>query len=124
MLALLISVLGLDAAVVGFVLAVAFPGAEVSAPPEACTTPARGSVDDPDWVVEFVDVWLVDDAVPVPVFGEDDSVPLDEELLEELDELLRKPVDEEPVESASAIAGLLAIPTPSPSANASAPTRP
>jgi hypothetical protein len=123
-LALLISVPELDTAAVGFVPAVLLAGAEVSAPPEACTTPARGSGDDPDWVVEFVDVSLVDDAVPVPVFGEDDSVPLDEELLEELDELLREPVDEEPVESASAIAGLLAIPTPSPSANASAPTRP
>jgi hypothetical protein len=49
-----------------------------------------------------------------------DVEPLDEELLEELEEL----VDEESVGSASAIAGLLAIATPSPSVTANAPTRP
>ncbi len=119
--------LGLVAGVVGLVLAVLLAGVEVSAPPEACTTPARGSDGDPDWVAEFVDVSLADDAAPVlagPVFGDDDPVPLDEALPAELDELLGEPVDEEPVESASAIAGLLAVATPSPRANASAPTRP
>jgi hypothetical protein len=49
-----------------------------------------------------------------------DVGPCDEELLEELEE----PVDEEPIGSASAIAGLLAIATPTPSATANAPTRP
>jgi hypothetical protein len=127
-LALLISVLGVDVEVVCLVLAVPAAGVVVSAPPEAATTPAGGSVDDPDWVVEFVDVSLADDAVPVlagPVFGDDDPVPLDEELLEEpVDVPLGEPADEEPLESASAIAGLLAMATPSPSATASAPTRP
>jgi hypothetical protein len=127
-LALLISLLGVDVGVVCLVLAVPVAGVEVSAPPETCTTPARGSVGDPDWVAEFVDVWLADDAASVlagPVFGDDDPVPLDDELLEEpVDVPLGEPVEEEPLESASAIAALLAIATPSPSATASAPTRP
>ncbi|WP_235658251.1 hypothetical protein [Mycolicibacterium moriokaense] len=127
-LALLISLLGVDAGVVGLVLLVPLAGAEMSAPPAACTTPARGSVGDPDWVAEFVDVSLADDAATVlagPVFGEDDPVPLDDEILEEpADVPLAEPVEEEPLESASAIAGLLAVATPSPSATASAPTRP
>ena len=46
--ALLVEVLGLDVAVVGLVLVVPVPVMEVLAPPEACTTPARGAVDDPD----------------------------------------------------------------------------
>ena len=41
-----------------------------------------------------------------------------------MDVPLGEPVEEEPLESASAIAALLAIATPSPSATASAPTRP
>ena len=87
-----------------------------------------------------------DDAVPVlvgPVLGDDDAdaatvefegepedgepadvEPLDEELLEERVELLEERVDEEPLGSASAIAGLLAIATPNPSVTANAPTRP
>jgi hypothetical protein len=143
--ALGVEVLGLEVAVVGSVLVVPVPVTEVLAPPVACTTPARGSVDDPDWVEDFVDAWLDDDAVPVlvgAVLGDDDAddadatvefeeepddgepadvEPLDEELLEEL---LEEPVDEEPLGSASAIAGLLAIATPNPSVTANAPTRP
>jgi hypothetical protein len=46
--ALLVEVLGLDAAAVGVVLVVPVPVTEVLAPPEACTTPACGSVEDPD----------------------------------------------------------------------------
>lgn len=56
-----------------------------------------------------------------PEDGEPADVELlDEEPLEELEE----PVDEGPIGSASAIAGLLAIATPTPSATANAPTRP
>jgi hypothetical protein len=46
--ALLVEVLGLDVAAVGVVLVVPVPVTEVLAPPEACTTPACGSVEDPD----------------------------------------------------------------------------
>ena len=46
--ALLVEVLGPDVAVVVSVLVVPVPVTEVLAPPEACTTPACGSVDDPD----------------------------------------------------------------------------
>jgi hypothetical protein len=46
--ALLVEVLGPDVAVVVSLLVVPVPVTEVLAPPEACTTPARGSVDDPD----------------------------------------------------------------------------
>jgi hypothetical protein len=46
--ALLVEVPGPDVAVVVSVLVVPVPVTEVLAPPEACTTPARGSVDDPD----------------------------------------------------------------------------
>ena len=142
--ALLVEVLGLEVAVVGSVLVVPVAVTEVLAPPVACTTPARGSVDDRDWVVDFVDGSVDDDAVPVlvgPVLGDDDAdgdatvefeeepedgepadfEPLHEELLEEL---LEEPVDEEPLGSASAIAGLLAIATPNPTVTANAPTRP
>jgi hypothetical protein len=45
--ALVNEVLGLCVAVVGVVLVVSVPVTEVLAPPEACTTPACGSVDDP-----------------------------------------------------------------------------
>jgi len=41
-------VLGPNVAVVVSVLVVPLPVTEVLAPPEACTTSARGSVDDPD----------------------------------------------------------------------------
>ena len=143
--ALRVEVLGLEVAVVGSVLVEPVPVTEVLAPPVACTTPAPGSVDDPDWVEDFVDASLDDDAVPVlvgAVLGDDhaddadatvefeeepddgepaDVEPLDEELLEEL---LEEPVDEEPLGSASAIAGLLASATPNPSVTANAPTRP
>jgi hypothetical protein len=44
----LVEVLGVDVAVVGSVPVVSVPFTEVLAPPEACTTPACGSVDDPD----------------------------------------------------------------------------
>lgn len=53
-----------------------------------------------------------------------DVEPCDEELLEELEEPLEESVDEEPRGSASAIPGLLAIATPTPSVTANAPTRP
>jgi hypothetical protein len=55
----------------------------------------------------------------VSVLGVDDAdvEPLD-------DELLVVSVDDAPVVSASAIAGLLAIDTPNPSVTANAPTRP
>lgn len=53
-----------------------------------------------------------------------DVEPCDEGLLEELEEPLEEPVDEEPRGSASAIPGLLAIATPTPSVTANAPTRP
>jgi hypothetical protein len=46
--ALLVEVLGPDVAVVVSVLVVPVPVTEVFAPPEAATTAARGSVDDPD----------------------------------------------------------------------------
>jgi len=46
--ALLVEVLGPDVAVVVSMLVVPVPVTEVLAPPEACTTPARVSVDDPD----------------------------------------------------------------------------
>ncbi|HKP40293.1 hypothetical protein [Mycobacterium sp.] len=99
---------------------------EVLAPPDACTRPACGSLDDPGCVVESVDVCVVceDDDVAVPVLvvsvlGVDDAdgEPLDAELL-------LVSVDDAPVVSASAIAGLLAIDTPNPSVTANAPTRP
>ena len=53
-----------------------------------------------------------------------DVEPCEEELLEELEEPLEEPVDEEPRGSASAIPGLLAIATPTPSVTTNAPTRP
>jgi hypothetical protein len=46
--ALLVEVLGPEVAVVDSVLVVSVPVTEVTAPPEACTNPARGSVDDAD----------------------------------------------------------------------------
>ena len=53
----------------------------------------------------------------------EDGKPADVELCDE--ELLEKPLDEEPPGSASAIAGLLASATPNPSSmTANAPTRP
>jgi hypothetical protein len=82
---------------------------------------------------------VVDPVVPIfvePVLGDgdgdveseadpEDGEPavvnrLDDELSDELDE----PVEEELLGSASAIAWLLAIATPTPSATANAPTRP
>jgi hypothetical protein len=74
--ALLVEVLGPDLSVVGSVLVVPVPVTEVLAPPEACTTPARGSVDDPDGVEESVDASVDDETVPVlvgPVLGDDDA---------------------------------------------------
>jgi hypothetical protein len=47
-LALVVEVLALVVAVVGLVLVVPVPVTEGLAPPEACPTPARRSVDDPD----------------------------------------------------------------------------
>ena len=47
-LALVVEVLAFVVAVVGLVLVVPVPVTEVLAPPEACTTPARRSVEDPD----------------------------------------------------------------------------
>ena len=139
--AVLVEVLGSDVAVVGSVLVVPVSVTEVLAPPEACTTPACGSVDEPGGVEEFVDASVDDDTVPVlvgPVLGDDeaddadvtvefaeesdDGEPADVEPLDE--ELLEEPVDEEPLGSASAIAGLLASTTPNPSVTANAPTRP
>ena len=71
--------------------------------------------DDADGAVEFEEPEDVEPA---------DVEPCDEELLEELEEPLLEPVDEEPPGSASAIPGLLAIATPTPSVTANAPTRP
>jgi hypothetical protein len=48
LLALVVEVLALVVAVVGSVLVAPVPVTEVLAPPEACTTPARRSVEDPD----------------------------------------------------------------------------
>lgn len=137
--ALRVEVLGLE--VVGSVLVEPVPVTEALAPPVACATPARGTVDDPDWVEDFVDASLDDDAVPVlvgAVLGDDDAddadatvefaeepeggEPADVEPLDE--ELLDEPLDKEPFGSASAIAGLLASATPNPSVTANAPTRP
>lgn len=65
--------------------------------------------------MESVDVCVDDDdavaVLVVSVLGDDD-------------ELLVVSVDDAPLVSASAIAGLLAIDTPSPSVSANAPTRP
>jgi len=61
----------------------------------------------------------VDDAVLVVSVLDDDA---DVESLD--DELLEVSVDDAPVVSASAIAGVLAIATPNPSVTANAPTRP
>jgi len=72
--------------------------------------------DDADAAVEFEEE--PEDVEPA------DVEPCDEELLEELEEPLEDPVDEEPRGSASAIPGLLAIATPTPSVTANAPTRP
>jgi hypothetical protein len=110
--ALLAEVLGLEVAVVGSVIVVLVT--VVLAPPEASTPPSCGSVD--DCVEVLVDAWVGDDAVPVfvgSVLGGDDVESLDEEVL-----------DDASLGSASAIAGLVAIAMPTPSATASAPTRP
>jgi hypothetical protein len=72
--------------------------------------------DDADAVVEFDEE--PEDVEPA------DVEPCDEELVEELEEPLVDPVDEEPRGSASATPGLLAIATPTPSVTANAPTRP
>lgn len=69
----------------------------------------------------------MDDADDVAAAAEPDETPVDGdpsdvELLDE--ELLDAPVDEVSPGSASAMAGLLAIARPTPSATASAPTRP
>ena len=61
----------------------------------------------------------VDDAVLVVSVLDDDA---DVESLD--DELLEVSVDDPPVVSASAIAGVLAIATPNPNVTANAPTRP
>ena len=108
----------LDVALVEFVLVVAVPVTEVLAPPEVCTTPAGGSVEDAECVEEFVDDSMDDsDAAGDIEEGPDDEDPADGEPLDES-------ADEEPLGSASAIAGLSTIAPPSPSATANAPTRP
>jgi hypothetical protein len=56
--------------------------------------------------------------------GPEDVEPADVEPLDELEEPLEEPVDEEPRGSASAIPGPLAIAAPTPNATANAPTRP
>jgi hypothetical protein len=121
--ALLAEVLGLAVAVVGSVLVVSIT--VVLAPPEACTTPSCGSVDDPDGVEESA-VASGDDADDVDATVESwaeavDGEPVDVELL---DEVFDVSVDDGSLGSASAIAGLLAIAMPTPSATANAPTRP
>ena len=71
---------------------------------------------------------VADDADAPVEFDEEpeDGEPADVALLDEelLEEPLQEPVDVEPLGSASAIAGLLAIATPNPSVTANAPTRP
>lgn len=115
---LLVDLSLLDVALVGLVLVVAVPVTEVLAPPEVCTTPAGGSVEDAECVEEFVDDSVDDsDAAGDIEEGPDDEDPADVEPLDES-------VDEEPLGSATAIDGLLAIAAPSPSATANAPTRP
>jgi len=112
--ALLAEVLGPDVAVGGSVIVVSVT--VVLAPPEACTPPSCGSIDDADCVEISVDAWVSDEVVPVfvgSVLGGDDDESVDEELL-----------DDGSLGSASAIVGLLAIAMPTPSATASAPTRP
>jgi hypothetical protein len=81
---------------------------------------------DDDAVPVFVGPVLDDDADDSEATAEFEEEPEDGEPadVEPLDEELEDPVDEEPIGSASAIAGLLAIATPTPSATANAPTRP
>jgi hypothetical protein len=74
-----------------------------------------GDADDGDAMVEFEEPEDVEPA---------DVEPCGEGPLEELGEPLEESVDEESRGSASAIPGLLAIATPTPSVTANAPTRP
>jgi hypothetical protein len=102
----------------------------VCAPPVLCTAPVRGSGvadgsadDEPSVSVSDVDDAFVDD-------GESDgdvdvSLSVDEEA-DEVDEPEDAELDDEPASdgSASATPGMVAIADPTPSATASAPTRP
>jgi hypothetical protein len=95
---------------------------DVFAPPEACTIPVSGAVDDPDSVEESADAAVVADVEDCVLVV---SVLVDDADVESLDdEVFEVSVDSPPVVSASAIAGLLAIATPIPSVTAKAPTRP